>query len=241
MKKIFSVILGSCFIFSGGHGDEKRYNNFYFGPEAFVFNLNTHFKGVKVDGTKFFVGLRLGYEYLKPNSFYFGADLLSAIGNNGFHDSFKHYHFRRPDCLTGFSNVEFRFGRTFANEKRMITPFLGFGGYCFRYGSQHHYYEELMSYLTGGVKWRQDITPTFSTGLNAKIFASYQTTDKFRFWHIKRHNHHGRWGGEIGVPLIWYLGPSKKWNIQFEPYFLKLTFAEVQNIYGTRLLFDCRF
>jgi len=71
--------------------------------------------------------------------------------------------------------------------------------------------------------------------------ASDNTTDKFRFQHTKRYNSHGRWGGEIGVPLTWYPGSAKRWNIQLEPYFLSLDFSEVQNIYGTRLLFDYRF
>jgi hypothetical protein len=48
-------------------------------------------------------------------------------------------------------------------------------------------------------------------------------------------------GGEIGVPLTWCPGLGKRWNIQLEPYFRSLDFSEVQNIYGTRLLFDYRF
>src|SRR5689334_11889704 len=38
-------------------------NNIYFGPDFFVFDLNTHFKDVRAKGTKFFLGLRLGYEF----------------------------------------------------------------------------------------------------------------------------------------------------------------------------------
>src|SRR5690242_19084790 len=89
MKKKLSIIFGSIFAFSVTYGNqnvtaqtnlftqsERCPNNIYFGPEAFVFDLKTDFKGMKAQGTKFFVGLKLGYEYLKPKSFYFGTDLL---------------------------------------------------------------------------------------------------------------------------------------------------------------------
>lgn len=49
------------------------------------------------------------------------------------------------------------------------------------------------------------------------------------------------WGGEIGVPLVWYFSKSKRWQAQLEPYFLSLNFTEVQNIYGARLLFGYCF
>jgi|SRR5579862_3911046 len=251
MKKVLSAIITSSFAISMAYSNdvvqqkelisEKCPHNIYFGPDAFVFDLNTHFKDVKVESTKFFIGLKLGYEYLKPKSFYFGADLLLALGNKSFHESYNDYDFPKSNAGTGFSNYEFRFGHTFANVKRMVTPFLGFGNYSFTDGTEHHYFHGGMCYFTGGVKYKQEITPAFTIGLNAKVLVSHYTHEKFRFWHIKRYNHHGRWGGEVGVPFIWYLGSAKKWNIQLEPYFLSLDFSEVQNIYGTRLLFDYRF
>ena len=64
---------------------------------------------------------------------------------------------------------------------------------------------------------------------------------QFKFEDGKRTKHNNMWGGEIGVPLGWHIGTTKRWDIQLEPYFLKLDFSEVQNIYGTRLLFGYRF
>ena len=252
MKKIIRLILWSGIAISRVYANEsalqnintlsKKYpNNIYFGIDAFVFDLNTHFKGVKAEGCKFFIGLHLGYEYLKPSSFYFGTDLVCAEGNKSFHESYKHNHFPQSNEDTTFANLEFRFGYTFANQKNMITPFLGFGAYNFIDGSTHHYFNEGMGYYTGGIKYKRELTPALIVGLNAKLFASDNTRDKFRFGDFKRSNHHGRWGGEIGVPIIWYLGLAKKWDVQLEPYFLKLDFSQVQNIYGTRLLFDYRF
>ncbi|HEY2811576.1 MAG TPA: hypothetical protein VGJ00_09345 [Rhabdochlamydiaceae bacterium] len=254
MKKRLSIIFGSIFALSVAYSNEnaleqkdlfnmsKKYpNNIYFGPEAFVFDLKTHFKGVKVQGTKFFSGLRLGYEYLKPKSFYFGTDLLLAVGNKSFDKSYKRCDFPRSNASTTFSSLEFRFGRTFASAKKLVTPFLGFGGCGFLDGTPHYYYNEDTAYFTGGVKYKQQITSTFTVGLNAKVLVSFATDDRFRYGHLKRYNSHGRWGGEIGIPFTCYLGSAKRWNIQLEPYFLSLDFSETQNIYGTRLLFDYRF
>lgn len=254
MKKRFSIIFGSIFALSVAYSNEnaveqtnlftlskKCPNNIYFGPEAFVFDLKTHFKGVKVEGTKYFMGLKLGYEYLKPNSFYFGTDLLVAVGNKSFHKSYKGDDFPRSNASTAFSSLEFRFGRTFASAKKLVTPFLGFGGYGFLDGTHDNHFNEDTGYLTGGVKYKQQITSSFTVGLNAKVLVSDNTHDEFRFGHLKRYNSHGRWGGEVSIPLIWCLGSAKKWNMQLEPYFLSLDFSEVQNIYGTRLLFDYRF
>jgi hypothetical protein len=58
---------------------------------------------------------------------------------------------------------------------------------------------------------------------------------------IRHKDHSNMWGGEIGLPLVWHVSSRQRWDIQLEPYFLKLNFSEIQNIYGTRLLFGYRF
>ena len=216
-------------------------NHLYFGPEVFLLDLNSHFKNVKVTGAKFFVGLRLGYEYLKPDAFYFGINLLAAGGNHGFHESFKGYHEPQSDGLTGFSNIELRFGYTFFPTQWLLTPFLCIGGYGFGSGSHYHHFDDGMSYLGGGIRSQYEISQIFNLGFNFKIFSATYREEEFRFLGIKRYNHHGLWGGEIGVPLIWHVGSHRLWDIQLEPYFLKLDFSEVQNAYGLRMLFGYCF
>lgn len=49
------------------------------------------------------------------------------------------------------------------------------------------------------------------------------------------------WGGEVGVPFIWWMGAAKRWDAQLEPYFLTFQFSERQNLYGLRLLFGYHF
>lgn len=195
---------------------------------------------MRVHGAKFFLGLRLGYEYLKPEAFYFGIDILAAGANHGFHESFKGHRIPQSDGLAGFGFFELRFGYTLSSNKWLLTPFLCLGGYSFGSGS-HHHFDDGFSYFGGGIRSRYEISQIFNLGLNLKIFGSFDTDEHFRFLGIKKSDHNGLWGGEVGLPLIWYVGSHKRWDIQLEPYFLKLDFAEVQNIYGLRLLFGYHF
>lgn len=219
----------------------KNPNFIYFGPEVFCLDLNSHFNGVRVHGAKFFLGLKIGYEYLKPDAFYFGIDILVAGANHGFHESFKGGGFPQSDGRTGFGNLELRFGYTISTPRWLTTPFLCIGENSFGSGSDHHHFDESISYLGGGVRSRYELSKSFNLGVNFKIFSSMYREEKWRFLRLKRVTHNGLWGGEIGIPLIWRVGSKKRWDIQLEPYFLKLTFVEVQNIYGTRLIFGYRF
>jgi hypothetical protein len=220
---------------------KKNPNNIYFGPEVFALNVNSHFNHVKVHGTKFFMGLRLGYEYLKPEFFYFGIDLLSAAANHGFHEKYKEYYIPQINGWIGFGAFELRFGYTFSPNRWLLTPFLCLGAYDFGGGPHHHRFDNGFSYLGGGIHSRYEVSRAFNVGLNLKIFSSMYHEEKFRFLGVKKTTHNGLWGGEIGVPLIWRIGSHKRWDIQLEPYFLKLDFSEVQNAYGLRLLFDFCF
>lgn len=225
--------------------NEKCPHHIYLGPEFFLFDLNTHVDRMKVYGLNFFAGLRLRYEYLKPKAFYAGIDLFSAWSPNGSHAKFKKFHFHRNNNNIGFGNLELRLGYTFASGRKMFTPFLGIGAYSFgNYGSYFHF-SESMFYYNFGMRSLFEVSRPFSVGINWKIFRTSDTEQKFKFLveghKIKLTDHDNMWGGEIGVPLVWYVGSKRRWEIQLEPYFLKLDFSEVQNIYGTRLLFGYRF
>jgi hypothetical protein len=67
------------------------------------------------------------------------------------------------------------------------------------------------------------------------------TDREFKYEGGKATTHGHMWGAEIGVPLAWNIGFTDRWDIQIEPYFLKLDLSSVQNIYGTRCLLGYRF
>ena len=127
----------------------------------------------------------------------------------------------------------------------LLTPFLGIGGYAFGNNGHYFHFHESMVYYTGGIRSLFELSRLFSLGLNLKIFRTDDTEQKFKFLFMdhrtKRTEYDNMWGGEIGIPLVWHVGSTRRWDVQLEPYFLKIGFSEVQNIYGTRLLFGYRF
>lgn len=220
-------------------------NHVYFGPEIFILDLDTHVRNIKVSGVNVFEGLRFRYEYVKPSAWYGGFDLFSAISNQGFHAKQHHFHFHKNSSITGFSNFELRLGYTVLVEKnKILTPFLGIGGYyCANYG-HHFHFRELMLYYAVGMRNSFEINRGFAFGLNWKIFHAFDNEQTFKYkskHNITKKDHNNIWGGEFGIPFVWHVGSAKKWDIQLEPYFLKLDFSEVQNIYGIRLLFGYLF
>ena len=257
MKKLIVCLLFSAFFSSvnSGYGNEnpssqlkleneKWPHRLYLGPEIFLFDLNTHVKNIKIDGLKCFEGLRFRYEYLKPKRVYAGVDFLSAVSYKSFNASSQGYHFHQNNGVTGFGNFELRLGYTFAYKNGMLTPFLGMGAYAFKTNGHYFHFRESMVYYAAGMRCLFELSRIFSIGLNWKAFRTDATEQRFKYvlmgQTITDKDYNDMWGGEIGVPLIWNIGATKRWNIQVEPYFLKLDFSEVQNIYGSRFLFGCR-
>ena len=219
---------------------DQHPNHIYIGPDAFAFDLDTHVKYVKIHGVRYFLGPLLRYEYLKPNAFYAGVDFLASWGNKKFKLTSDRYKFEGKGGI-GFANLELRLGYSCTTKNGTISPYLGMGAYGFGNTAS----KELIGYFATGMRSLFAVNPSFSMGLNLKVFCAPDAERRFKFrldGHEKRlREQETIWGGEIGIPLAWYLGASKRWEIQLEPYFLKLDFSSVQNIYGTRLLFGYRF
>lgn len=253
-KKTISFLCFGALLGSVVHGDEqpkqqnlpveeKEPNHFYFGPEFLCYQLNIHVKDIRVHGARFFWGFRIGYEYFKPDAFYAGVDLLGTGTETDFNASKDERHFSWHKADRGFGNLEARFGYTFAPPNWMIAPFLGGGMYNI-YAVDHHNhqgFEENLPYATAGVHSKYTLGPRFNIGFNLKAFHTFGADQRFKFKGGRKETHENMWGGEISIPFIWQIGSNKRWDIQLDPYFLKLDFSEVQNVYGMRLLFGYRF
>ena len=122
--------------------EEKNPNHFYFGPEFLFYQLNVPIDGAKVHGTRFFSGLRLGYEYLKPKAFYAGVDLLGTSTGSDFKASYQGHNLSCWKADRGFGNLELRFGYTFAPTNWLVSSFLGIGSYN-TYTIDHHSHQVL--------------------------------------------------------------------------------------------------
>jgi hypothetical protein len=234
------IVSANCFGGSNSSVNSKYPNHFYIGPEAFAFDLHTHVKDIKIHGVRYFVGPTLRYEYLKPKALYAGVDFLASWGNKTFKRTSQKYEFH-GNGRVGFGNLELRLGYTFEQKEGLVSPYLGIGFYGFGSSGAN----ETLAYVTAGMRSLFDLNESFSMGLNLKLLFAPSAERKFKYHyegHKKRlHEYENMWGGEIGVPLVWYFSASKRWQVQLEPYFLKLDFTETQNIYGARLLLGYRF
>jgi hypothetical protein len=117
MKKLFFISI-ACGFFCGSniHGDyespqpnimsiyKKNPHRIYFGPVAFWLNINTPVKNVKIEDTKFFWGLGLGYEYLKPKAVYAGINISSIGSDHGFRAKYQGHYFPRDGGTSVFAD-----------------------------------------------------------------------------------------------------------------------------------------
>lgn len=221
-------------------------HHLYFGPIFFGFSLNNHIENLCIHGQKFFGGLQLGYDYIYPRSFYVGADGFLSVGNNNFQVSKKN---NKRKSITQKSDeahcngYEVRAGYTLDTDRWIYSPYLGIGGYHFHTHLFHKdTFTECISYTSGGVRVKYDFNQFFNFGIYAKVFKSFYTKQRYK-QHKCKTNFCDRadWGGEIAFPLTWCIGIIRQWGLQFEPFFLFLSFSEKQNLYGFRFLFDLQF
>ncbi len=181
----------------------SEHHRFYVGPDIFVRDSNTVFEG-----------LRLGYDDLKPEAFYFGMDGLVAVGEH-FNNHWKSKH---PSL---FANIEQRYGYTFQSPisgNSTLTPFAGIGWY---HTSTNWYYG------AAGLRMTQKFCENFDVGFNLKAMYAF-ANNVGNHWRVKNN-----WGYEVGLPLTWYVGALKKWDLQFQPYLLKN--VDNTDILGIRL------
>ena len=120
-----------------------------------------------------------------------------------------------------------------------MTPFLGLGVYNI-FPIDHYHKEgfrEDLPYFMGGLRLRYTLCHIMDIGLNAKVLRTVNARQEFQFAGETAKTHQNFWGGEIGVPLIWHIGCSQRWDLQLEPYFLRIS----DSVYGARTLFGYRF
>lgn len=220
-----------------------RTQNVSYGIDMFWMNMDTKVGSFRVDEGRFFVGSRFGYEYLKPKAFYTGIDLLSAITDDDFRAYYGDFHVPVFEHNDSFINLDWRLGYTFAPHKCLVTPFVGIGGYLL--GPTDHYHAGFLQanlYWSAGLRSLFLVCPNFNIGLNLKVFGTMASVREFKYWDIcKETEHPTMYGMEAGCPFVWYLGKKHKWDVELEPYFLKLDFKNTQDSYGAKLVFAYRF
>ena len=245
---VLSVFLSfNCFCDSKVKEDHFPHrHHISFGPDFILYKQNKEIKNITSKGTRFFWGFRFVYEHLYPDSFYAGLDLASA----GTDADFKAY--RDGNRLVwhqanrDFGDFDLRLGYTISNQNRnyLISPFLGFGVYDIS-PEDHHNHEglkkDLFAYFSGGIKFKYNLKDRFDLGCNLKTLYVFSEKVHFKIPDEKICQKNKLWGGEIGIPFTWHISKTKKWDLEFEPYFLTLGFSKEQMAFGSKLLLGFNF
>lgn len=242
---LFLVTTSACVADSYNSGrvsTENSEHHMYFGPEFLAYVLDKNVGSVHVDGSRFFWGFKYGYEYWKSNAIYAGIDLVATRNDVDFQASRnKPMSWHRAD--RGFGNIEARLGYAAALEEWRITPFVAAGYYGIYALDTHNKqgFRERLPYVAAGMRSRYITDGHWSIGLDWKILRTYSAEQRFKYDGGQAVEHENFWGGEIGAPFTWYIGHSKKWDMELEPYFLTFGFPGSQNVYGLHWTFAFNF
>lgn len=236
MKSFILAFFSFAFVFAYAEENQpapkSTYHRFYFGPDAFGNHIHARFFGLDISGHNVFTGLRIGHDFVKPDAFYSGSEGLVAGGKTFVKvwsnlNNYK-YHRIRGDSSNFIANLEQRFGYTFErlSNKTTLSPFFGVGLYYFK----NCILSADWFYAATGLRCNHDFTDNFNLGLNLKTMYKFAGDDR------------NVWGVQIDLPFRWYLGSSKKGDVQLEPYYLNLDVRSREGgLYGVRLLVGYNF
>jgi len=177
-----------------------------------------HYYGKSTDSYK---GLRYTAEFLKPNSPYAGTNFLFAAGNN--HTKEYQNGKKVTDKLIGINtwiNFDTAFGYNFQpsfSPHTLLSVFAGPGFHWERYLLDNARWQ----YAMAGFKLAQGITESLSLGVDFKTMYSFKTWDPYTVTRGERKGEKHFWGIEIGTPVTWNIGETRKFDLQIKPYMLK--------------------
>ncbi|HVX01355.1 MAG TPA: hypothetical protein VHA52_13110 [Candidatus Babeliaceae bacterium] len=218
----------------------------YAGPEFMWSHFHGDIQHLEVSRNTYYGGLRFGYEYLQPESFYAATDAIAAMGAekgkvSGDDAKFKD---RAKEVFKGnrghfWSNVEQRFGYTFSSSLVPSCTVSVFAGPGFHYEHEKGRHS-LWGYAHTGLKAVQHFNDTFSVGTDVKVMYAFGANDTL----LTRPTTLGKkqfLGYEFGVPFNWTLGDTKSFDIQLKPYLLKLNASSKETIVGSTLALGYKF
>jgi hypothetical protein len=237
--------------------DESDAKRIYIGPEFmwshFRGGLKTKWHDYCFKKNVYYGGIRLGYEYLKPEAYYLNTDAIIALGSEHKHiikekndilrDKKIAYHVKK--AVKGhrghaWLNIEQRLGYTFASSliPRCTISFYGAPGYHYE-----HIRKNIAQwwYLATGVKTLQQFGEGFLVGCDVKVMYAFGAHRHGNLILPVSLGNRSFWGYEFGTPLVWTLGECQRFDIELKPYILKLNTNSSETIFGARAEFGYKF
>jgi len=233
--------------------DAAKDHRVYAGPEFFC----SHFKGglekhaLKVDLSLtrniYYGGLRLGYEYLRPDAFYAATDAVFALGSTKANiekekkdlKRKKHPEHHAREVLKGhrghfWTNIEQRLGYSFSSSliPSCTLSLFAAPGYHYEHvkGSKAHWW-----YIASGLKTLQQFTNHFHVGCDFKVLYSFSAHDQSTLTLPTTLGKKEFWGYEVDLPIEWTVGDNHAFDIVLKPFLLKFNAQSPETIFGARL------
>ncbi len=189
----------------------------------------------------FYKGIDLSYEWEKPNSLYFSAQWTNSIASVKKTLTSSLGETRSYDLEQSFSNIEARVGRSFQQEGTSLAmvPYVALGRYggsdtCFVEGERYEENVDVL-YAALGNKLMFHFGKIFDIGVNLKLMRPVYVhlEDPFMEASLKI-NEIIALGYEAAAPIVCHLADGA-WEIQLEPYLLKLNTNDANRFVGGRL------
>jgi hypothetical protein len=220
----------------------SKHHRIYFGPDFFGYRKNNEVPadeqtfGIKESETCFFGGIKLGYDFVKPRTVYFGADGQAALGSITKRQTASTVTYSMPEEVINaeaqISNLEVRYGYSFSGPftKSTLSPFVGLGGYVVSFPAFR--WTDIWIYNAVGFRANHQFQKSFDAGLNLK--GMYTFANNFS------HKTENTWGYEVALPFTWHIGKAQKWDVQVQPYVSKIL-PNIPTFFGARLLAGYNF
>ncbi|NGX40141.1 MAG: hypothetical protein KR126chlam1_01484 [Chlamydiae bacterium] len=222
---------------------EDRNTRIYIGPDIFWdhFDVEYSYKGEQfhIKSNTFYGGLRIGYDWLKPETLYFGGDGGLAIGRSEVQQrsrTINSYHSQKFKNSPLIANLEQRFGYTFQSPIACmftLAPFIGAGWYYFRPQFNEGNRSTNWFYAAVGLRGNQQFLENFDIGFHVKGMFRFAIMRNRRMRPITFLDNF--WGYEFSLPFTWHVDCAQKWDIQLQPYLLKLDVNCAGQFIGTRI------
>jgi hypothetical protein len=141
---------------------------------------------------------RLGYEYIKPDAIYLGAECWYLWG------------FNTHGVQLILGEAEGRIGYNFLlNPLNVMTPFIG-GGYFRSFESSR---KQEIGFASLGFRYEHIFNRIFNLGVNLEGMLGHSLNRRQISWG------NPIWGVDIGIPFTWRFTRKKNWDIRLEPFF----------------------
>jgi len=224
-------------------------HHIYVGPDFFWDHYKSKSTHQKLGTDAIFGGLRAGYDYRNPNAIYLGTEGQYGIGWGRYKNYVKpdpiahtYSHREKIGLVPILAHVEQRLGYTFQSNlscRTTLAPFLGLGWYYSKIDSrQNHSFQWFYGVI--GLRGDQAFSENFEVGFRAKVMYSFAGGMHLKYerekWKMEN-----TWGYEFGIPLTWQIGCCREWDIELQPYLLRLNARSSGEILGIRLLFGYNF